>query len=430
MQQRRSIGITLLTLCMLAACGESPSLTLSESSKTVNAGGGPTTFTATLTGTEGTVTWALTGPGSVSTTTGTSTDYTPPATVASPTNATLTATSGTLSASVAITIHPPPTITVGGKVVNVELQPMSSLVVRIVGHADATSGTDGAFNIMGVTTPYDVAVMDTTNKIVMLFKGLTRPDPTLMFLSSGGAAPRTANLSGTVSGGTNYPESANHKSMIAFGAAGLLSTGSDSIDPTTGAFDLFAAWSGSSTIVGTLYALQWQTDVSNLPVAYKGYGTKANVTLADSGTFTNQNVTMAPVNATTMTGSVSVPAGYTLSSKQLYFHPHPTAFMQLAYQPGATPGFTYTTPNISGTNVMLTASAHKASTAGVDAWKSTLAPHATDVSLIVPAAPEHIVPEQNATGVTYTTPFSWHPFMGVCTWSPSTAAQANLTSSS
>src|SRR5262245_42463945 len=115
MQRTHILGISLLALGMLAACGGSPSLTVSESSKTVIAGDGATTFTAALSTSErpgdvATIDWVLTGPGSISKTTGTSTDYTPPATIASSTTATLTATSGSLSASVAITINPPPDI--------------------------------------------------------------------------------------------------------------------------------------------------------------------------------------------------------------------------------------------------------------------------------------------------------------------------------
>src|SRR5215468_6044793 len=98
-------------LCLLLGCGGSsgnpdagnpnpnpspnPSLSVSPTTRTVVAGGSPVNFTSALVDATGTVSWALSGPGSINPTTGSSTSYTPPASVGSPTTATLTATSGT-----------------------------------------------------------------------------------------------------------------------------------------------------------------------------------------------------------------------------------------------------------------------------------------------------------------------------------------------
>jgi len=107
---------SLSLLCLAVACGggsgnndgggggNTPSLSISPASSTVIAGGAPVKFTANLANATGTVSWALTGPGSIDPASGNSTSYTPPASVASATTATLTATSGTLTASATIAV--------------------------------------------------------------------------------------------------------------------------------------------------------------------------------------------------------------------------------------------------------------------------------------------------------------------------------------
>ena len=69
-----------------------PSLTISpKPAPNITAGMGPITFTATLTGHPGPVTWVFAGPGSLSTYSGTTTQYTPPANVSSSLGVTLVA---------------------------------------------------------------------------------------------------------------------------------------------------------------------------------------------------------------------------------------------------------------------------------------------------------------------------------------------------
>ena len=91
-----------------------PNLTLSPTTATVTVGGAAVTFTATLVNSTSPITWTLNGAGTLSTTTGATTDYAPPAAGDAGT-ATLTATAGDLIASATIAINtadtPPPTNT-------------------------------------------------------------------------------------------------------------------------------------------------------------------------------------------------------------------------------------------------------------------------------------------------------------------------------
>ena len=91
-----------------------PVLTVTPATTTVTIGGGAVTFNANLTNSNDTINWTLTGEGTLSSTTGATTDYTPPANGAAGT-ATLTATAGAVTATATITINaatPPATLTV------------------------------------------------------------------------------------------------------------------------------------------------------------------------------------------------------------------------------------------------------------------------------------------------------------------------------
>ncbi|MCI0570739.1 MAG: hypothetical protein L0Y66_08310 [Myxococcaceae bacterium] len=424
MQQPRTIGIALLALSLWAACGE-PTLTLSESSKTVTAGDAPVTFTATLSGAEGDVTWALSGPGSISATTGASTEYTPPEAVASATSATLTATSGSLSASVAITINPR-IITVSGKVVNLGIVPLGSQVVRIAGHENEVTSGDGNFTITDVTTPYDVVVMDTNERQVTVFKGLSRADPTLMVPFGNLEGPKSATLTGILSGPAAFPEPPNHRTRVGVGSASTFRLDSRLANETTGAYSLTPSWDGPDNTTVSIYALQWQYDpVTNLPVDYKLSGSKVNVTVANEGSFIDQDFTMTTVSDTTLSGNVSVPAGYVNIYNNLHFSPGPGVYLDLATHDNPPANFSYTTPSLGG-SMLLMAVAEKASAAQSVAWKRGLAPNATGVSVTVPTAPEIILPASSAPGVNTTTTFSWQPYAGgvhLALFSPDVAGQ-------
>jgi hypothetical protein len=83
-----------------------PFISISPSSGAFVAGAVGASFDATLNGSSETITWTLTGPGTLSETTGPSVIYTPPATIATLTPATLTATAGTLQATATLSVAP------------------------------------------------------------------------------------------------------------------------------------------------------------------------------------------------------------------------------------------------------------------------------------------------------------------------------------
>ena len=82
---------------------QTPTLQLSPRNFDKVVGTGPTTITAAVTNSTAAVTWTLTGPGTLSATTGNQITYTPPASATSGTTATVKATLGTTGVSDTVT---------------------------------------------------------------------------------------------------------------------------------------------------------------------------------------------------------------------------------------------------------------------------------------------------------------------------------------
>jgi len=412
LQQILGIGLILL----LAACGGGGggggtkpvinSFTATPSS--LPTGGGSTTLAWNVTG--ATTLSIDQGIGAVTPVTSGSTSKSITAT----TTFTLTATnaSGSVTQPVAVTVAAPPsTITVSGKVVGINLQPAASVPVVISGQAPVTTDANGNFTVSGVTTPYDATVVVGAQKLGLVYKGLTRSDPTLFFFNFTPGTNNTATLSGTISGGDGFPQPATDRSNVVFGSPEASRTFTP--NTTTGAYGPSSVtWFGPASTTGTIYALQWQVDGAGLPVAYKGFGSKASVTLSNGGTFAGQNVTMGSVAGSSISGSVSTPSGYTLLSKSLSVNFATNAILGLLNDSTSATSFTYITPNISGATLQLQASAQKAAISTVLGFKPGLAANASGVSLTLPAGPELSLPVNAATGVTTSTNFTWTPFSG------------------
>ncbi len=404
--------VPLLTACP-GGGGGTPSLAISPKPSTVTAGT-VVTFNATLSNATGTINWTLSGAGSLSATTGTSVTYTAPASVPTPASVTLTATSGSLSDNVNFTIAAPAAITVAGTVIGINLQPVASAPVVITSgstNLSTTTNASGAFSVAGVTPPYDATVVTGGNRS-LTYKGLTRTDPTLIFLGVSPGASRSASLSGTVSGGAGFPEPANHVTKTAFGSPEALDNATAA--PDTGAYNMgTVSWSGPTTTTGNIHALQWLFDATNfLPTDYKGYGQKLNVALSDGGAFASQNVTMSGVSEAAISGSVTLPAGYNLASKRMSVGFADGSLIEVLSDFGASANFTYTTPNVTGATIQMRIATVNAAGTRVVTTKPGLAVNATGVSITLPAGSDLSLPPNAATNVNNSTTFSYTPFSG------------------
>jgi len=329
--------------------------------------------------------------------------------VAATTTFTLTATNaaGSVTQDAVVTAASVVTITVTGTVVSLYSEPLPNTPVIISGLPPTTTDASGTFTISGVSTPYDATVVAAADKRTIIYKGLTRPDPTLTSVDlTSILPPYSAVVTGTVSGGTGFPQPANHTTRVAF--VSEQGSGGDIASGTTGAYNLTGRWGEQTTVAGTIHALQWEVS-SNLPVTYKGYGSKDAVTLADGGSFPGQNVTLTSVPTVTLTGNVTVSSGYMLMGKVVAIVWGRFGGISVVSDLASTGAFTYATPDISGTTVLFRAIATSAM-GNSTIWRVGLAPDASGVNVTIPAAPSLSLPVNAATNVDTLTVFSWTAF--------------------
>ena len=387
--------------------GNNPSLSISPVSSTVIAGGSPVNFTATLANATGPVSWALSGPGSISSTTGDATSYTPPPSVASSTTATLTATAAGLTASATITVNPPPTITVAGTVRDLTRKGISGATVAIGSQHTTTDGT-GAFSIAGVTAPYDAAVIVPvgSRNAAIVFKGLTRIDPTLLALPVVGTLPSSGTVSGSVSGGDPLP-AASDVTAVSWGSPETTKTDSFATNP----WSLSLTWAATpAATTGNVHALQW-TPTTGIPTAYKGYGVKTGVAVANGGTTSSVAVAMSAPAASTIGGTVAVPAGVTMTGKSLSVDFGDGATFNVGTESSAATSFNYPVPTgISSTSSVLAGGT--APGAITLTRVSGIAPGSTGTAVNLLAPATQSTPVNNATGVTNSTDFTWTQLTG------------------
>jgi hypothetical protein len=304
----------------------------------------------------------------------------------------------------------PNTFTVNGKVVSLTGQPVPSATVQVIGKPSTTTDVNGNFSIPGVSAPYDVAAVASfgPSTIVTLFKGVTRSDPRVIAFAFGGGA-KSATINGSLSGSLVLPTPAFRRTQMAFVAP----EGGDTSSVLNNPYALNPSWFGPNSITGTVHALQWSTDLAGLPTIYRGYGKLENVPVSDGSTANNKDVALNAVAGSILSGNVTVPAGMTLSDKQIRADFGANASIGLVYDSASGGAFSYNAPNIAG--VGLTASAKANNPAGMSAevFKRNLAANANNVNLEIPTPPSLSLPVGGATGIDLANqPFSWAPFNG------------------
>jgi hypothetical protein len=382
--------------------GNTPSLSVSPSSTTVVAGGSAVNFSSTLLNATGTVSWALSGPGSINPTTGSGTTYTPPASVGAATGATLTATSGPLTATATITVNSPAIITVAGSVKDAYGKGIAGATVLIGAQTTTTDGI-GAFSLGNVTTPYDATVVQ--GSASRTYKGLTRGDPTLVSPQLGNP-PNHGTVTGSVSGGDSLPAPSD-RTAVAWGSPEITAKATVANNPWT----LNLGWAGASSTLGNVHALQW-TPTSGMPTAYKGYGVSNGVSVDTGGNTTGVAVAMTAPTASTIGGTIALPAGVSLLFKDLSIDFADGASFAVATDLGSATAFSYAVPGGIGSTATVSVSGSYPGTGGTFARVSGLTPGstATSITLLVPTT--YSTPLDGATGVTTSTDFTWTPLPG------------------
>jgi hypothetical protein len=309
--------------------------------------------------------------------------------------------------------------TVQGTVVDVFGAPVvGTTVVISSGSFSQTTITDarGLFTVSGVPSPYDATVIPSLGvgmPLAFVFAGLTRLDPTLPVDESTSALTQhNATLTGQFYGG-QYPETPEYVTSFTFSspqiAQGLLTQNPQ--EPGSGSYALSLIWEGPSPLVGTLYALQVHFGaVAGFPVDYPGFGTLSGITLEDGASLANQNVSLAPVSTGTLTGTINVPPDYTSLGASVSLLAAPGVLLSpVVTDRSQDASFSYVTPSIPGTSLILRAGAQRGggvNISGISSAQMLVSATASNVVLAIPAAPTLLQPSATAS-VTVETPFSW-----------------------
>jgi hypothetical protein len=373
-------------------------------------GGAAVTFTANLSGSSASISWALSGPGSISASTGSSTLYTAPLAGNTPASATLTATAGAgLSAGAAIQITPPLPITISGRVIGTNSKPVAGAALTL-GAASEVSDSDGHFSFPNVTPPYDLsAVVTTPVSMGVVYQGLRRPDPTILLPVEPGPA-FTTTVTGDVTGGDPLGAT-DERTWLAFGSSG------DFLLETLAGYTVFSnpyslkmTWVGPISTAGTIHALQVKRDSGGLPIDYTGYASKTGVSVANSGTEMADIVLSAP-QVSTIAGALTVQAPLYLNSKTLSIDFGDGASLDLATVIDTTTSFSFPFPVVPGGTATVVASASLGGSQSL-VTLSGIAPGTTNLELQLRIPTTPISPLNQSTGVGLATEFSWTSMPG------------------
>jgi hypothetical protein len=297
---------------------------------------------------------------------------------------------------------PNPGITVVGFVQDRVGEPISDASVLLLGKPPVRSDANGRFSIPGVRTPYDIAVIVSSQKRVILYKNLTRSDPNLAFFGFTGAV-RSATISGTA------PPASGVATFVFFIGSRYV-WGATFADPTTGQYAMTVPWQGSATAhAGRLYLLRFWRGPTGLPASYDGYGSKP-LTIGAGGEFSGNDFAATELidpPEQTISGSIAVPVGYTLYSRTLvlFFAGVPVSGIELGPLPSL---FTYTVPDLEGVVFGAAAEARDPCCRRSVFSKIGITGNSANVILRLEPAALLTLPTDGTEGVDITTAFRWN----------------------
>jgi hypothetical protein len=309
-------------------------------------------------------------------------------------------------------------VTVSGKALGLNLQPLQHFPVVIAGHPATVSDDSGSFTVAGVQTPYTVTVIDPASASALVYIGLTRSDPALIWLSKTPGVQCNGAMAGDISGGGFSPaQGANDETQIMYVTPGTWAT-SSLTGAVSGSFGMGATWFGPTTTTGDLFALQFTTDPSTgLPVAggFKAFGTATGVSVTDGQTRNGQALALQalqPSQTGTFSATIDVPAGFNLTTKSLFLRPNANGLIPILKDATSVRTLSYFAPTLANTSLTVSVQASNGSGSDAVLIRGGLSAGAASQTIAVIAPPELSLPVPGASFVDTTTDFSWKPMEG------------------
>ena len=280
--------------------------------------------------------------------------------------------------------------TIQGRVVGLLGSPLPNATVSI-GSATATSDGTGAFSIPNVTPPYDATVSSVSGNWAHVYQGLSTATPILFpvgVLAGGTTVTSNATVQGTVT--TSVTASSTNPLVVCVEGVNVEVYGCNSYTtPTTATtvdYSITAGWITTSNVAVRVHALQYARATStSLPSSYYGYAkTTSTTTLVPGNTYSSINLMlMGTMGSNALSGSLSVPAGFTSVGVMVMARVSPTLSIPLGSATLTGPGYAYTAQVPAFTGATSTVLAIGSATGKIAlAWKQDLtAGTGRDVSL-------------------------------------------------
>jgi hypothetical protein len=300
---------------------------------------------------------------------------------------------------------PTPGINVNGVAKDRNGEPIAGATVRVSGKPSVTTEWDGGFSIPGVVVPYDIALLPPGLHTAVVYAGLTRPDPSLLYLSFQGAS-KTAFISGTV---PPTPGTSSRSTLVVF-ISGPYVLNWGTADPTTGDYSFNVEWrSARDTQAGRLYLLRWTADAAGLPVSYDGYASKALIISAGNAYNGNDFVTTEVIDPPeqSISGTVAIPPGYRQTARRFFMYLDAVPIFW--DQPDSlAETFTYTVPAVNGVTFGVGVQADDLASRRSWLLKTGISGNSTNVSMSLVPAPQLTLPANGAADVDAATSLTWN----------------------
>ena len=281
-------------------------------------------------------------------------------TPATTTTYTLTASGAGGSATAAVTVTVDTSVDVAGHVRGLDGRPAPGVLVDVIGVGAATTGVDGGFAIPGVQPPYTIHVRHPSEPLAVTYVGLTVPDPVLIVSGTPTGTAHTTYFSGTVSGGTNFPQPMGAVTRTTIASSAVRRT--VDADGTTGTYRIPLAtatppnltWHGAN-VPAALHALQWFVGANGLPADYVGHGVRLFELKGGILAHLAQDMAMLNVTEGSVSGNTTVPAGYILGLRTLDVLYEEGGWVVPALELFPGPNFAYLTPEVPGVTIAIEA---------------------------------------------------------------------------
>lgn len=320
------------------------------------------------------------------------------------------------------------TITVSGVVLDEDGNPVTAEAVLVPGLTPTATDDAGKFSIGGVTTPYDLVVIKGNTKTAFIYKGLTRPDPTVFMWTQEDdqtrLADRSAILKGAVDGGLVGPAFINFAShelnqwYDPDSDTGIMDAGIWA----SGTYEDHLEWNGPITTVGNVLGLQYTPDLlSGLPLLYYyDYQPGVTVLAGQPNAIAGPHLHLRPTATDTVQGTVTTPGQYSVTNKfvGLQFAGGINFFVfdeKHSYNPGAAAErqFNYIVPDLAGATTQVCAKAKDNLFSGaLSVTCNTVQNQDGVLPIVIREAPEPFVPANYGKGCGFKTLFQWTPIDG------------------